>query len=155
MNKKYSFTTKDFLLVIILSITLLVCSYIISWHKTYMEHNINQSIISGYISEVSKDELSSYMIENPDIFIYFGIPEDEKTKTFENEFKNTINRYYLKDKVVYVNAKDIDLNTFKKDLTSPTIVYFEDRELVDYINYNNNKMDNKSIIKFFRLYGDM
>lgn len=155
MNKKYDFTNKDFLLLVILSITLLICSYTISWHQTYEEHNTNQSIISRYIMEVSSEELGSYIIENPDMFIYFGIPEEEKTKNFEKEFKNTINRYYLKDKVVYVNANTIDLNNFKKELTTPTIVYFEDGKVLDYISYDNNPMNNKSIIKFFRVYGDL
>ena len=155
MKKKYNFTNKDFLLLVILSITILICSYTISWHQAYEEHNINQSIIVKYIPQVSSEELHSYIIENPDVFIYFGIPEDEKTKIFEQEFKNTINRYYLKDKVVYVNANTIDLNNFKKGLTTPTIVYFEAGKVLDYINYDNNPMNNKSIVKFFRIYGDL
>lgn len=155
MNKKYNFTNKDLLLVIIFAITVLICSYFISWHNTYEEHNINKSIISENISEVSSEELNSYMIENPNTFIYFGMPEDDKTKTFEKEFRGTINRYYLKDKVVYVNSNNVNLNLFKENISAPVIIYFEDGKLLDYISYDNNQMINKTIIKFFRLYGDL
>lgn len=155
MNRKYNFTSKDLLLVIMLSITVLICSYVISWHTTYQEHNINKSIISENISEVSSEELDSYMIENPNIFVYFGIPEDDKTRTFEKEFRGTINAYHLKDKVVYVNANNVNLNIFKESLITPVIIYFENGKLLDYINYDNNKMTKKTIINFFRTYGDL
>lgn len=155
MNKEYNFTKKDLLLVVILSITVLFCSYAISWHDIYKEHNINQSIITKYISEVSFEELNSYIIENPNTFVYFGVPGEEKTILFEKEFKNTINRYYLKDKVIYVNAKERNTTNFKSDLSFPTVVYFEEGKVLEHINYDNNDMSNKSIIRFFRLYGDL
>ncbi len=161
MKKKYNFTKKDLLLVAILSITILFCNYSIRWHFLYKEHSINNSIILKYLVEVSDEEFSNYIIENPNTFVYFGTTGDEKTIDFEKKFEIIINKYFLKDKAVYV--KDIDLNTFlvkydvnlKKIAASPVIVYFEEGKIIDYINYENSNMSNKTIIRFFRLYEEL
>jgi len=163
MRKKYDFTKKDLILILILSFTILLCSYALSWHSVYKEHNKNISILSGYLTEVSNEELHLYIVENPNMFIYFGIVDDENTKVFEKEFKKTLSKYYLKDKVVYVNIKDLDLkNTLsvydiknKNIEKSPVIVYFEESKIYDYMNRDNSDMSNKSIIRFFRLYGEL
>jgi hypothetical protein len=163
MRKKYEFTKKDLVLTIILSITILLCNYSLSWHSVYKEHNKNISVLSGYLNEVSSEELHLYIVENPNIFVYFGIVDDEDTKVFEKEFKRTVDKYFLNDKVVYVNVKELDLKTTlslydiknKNIEKSPVIVYFEDGKIYDYINLDNSNMTSKSILRFFKLYGEL
>lgn len=163
MKKKFDFNKKDLWLVVIISLTLLICNYVLLWHSVYKEHNLNISVLSELLNEVSGQEFESYIVENPNTFIYMKLIDDLETKEFEKEFKRTINRYFLKDKVIYVNTKDIDLNLFLKpyDVNEknidkfPVIVYFEDGIVYDYINKGNNKMDNKSIVRFFRMYGEI
>lgn len=163
MKRKFEFTNKDFLLVMILSATLLLCNQVIGWHTVYKEHNLNISILSDLVKEVTSSEFGNYIIENPNTFVYFGAVDDIETRTFEKEFKRTINRYYLNDKVIYVNTKDLDIKILLDNYDfnennidkTPVIVRFEEGKILNYINIGNNKMDNKSIIRFFRLYEDL
>lgn len=155
MNKKFDFTKKDLLLVVICCITLFFCNYAIVLYDAYKEHNSSLSIVSNYLTEVSNTEFNSYLIENPQSFTYFGIPGEEESIVFEKELKDTIIRYHLKDKIIYVNAKGVDLNKYKENLKIPAIVYFEEGKFLDYINKDNDRMNSKSIIKFLKLYGDL
>lgn len=163
MRKKIEFTKKDLLLVAILGITILLCNYALMWHSVYKEHNLNISELSGYINEISDEEFDAYIVEYPNTIVYFGNASNETTREFEKEFLKTINRYYLNDKVVYINTNGIDLSAFlnqydQKKLNiklEPVIIYFEGAKIESYINYDNNKMDNKSIIKFFRSYEEI
>ncbi len=163
MRKKIEFTKKDLLLVILLGITILLCNYALMWHSVYKEHNLNISELSGYINEISAEEFDAYIVEHPNSIVYFGNVSNEKTRDFEKEFLKTINRYYLNDKVVYINTNGIDLSVFLNQYDykkvniklEPSIIYFENGKIESYINFDNNKMDNKSIIKFFRSYEEI
>lgn len=162
MKKKINFTKKDLLLLGILSVTLLICNYLLNWHSVYKEYNLNVSILSDYLVEVSNNEFNSYITENPNSFVYFGVVDDLETRNFEKEFKTTINRYFLNDKVIYINIKDIDLNDLLKPYNyieniekTPVIVYFEEGKVLDYINTSNHSMKGDAIIRFFRHYGEI
>lgn len=163
MRKKINFTKKDLLLIVVLGITILICNYILTWHSVYKEHKYAISNLSGYINEISPEEYETYLIEYPNTIVYFGDVNDEKTRLFEDVFLKTINRYYLNDKVVYVNTNEMDLEAFLSSYNErklniknqPIIIYFENGKIENFINYDNNKMDNKSIIKFFRLYEEI
>ncbi|MDD2625660.1 MAG: hypothetical protein PHR55_02770 [Bacilli bacterium] len=162
MKKKIDFTKKDLLLLLILSVTIFFCNYFLSWHSVYKEYNLNVSILSDYLVEVSNNEFDSYITENPNSFVYLGVVDDLETRNFEKEFKATINRYFLNDKVIYINIKDIDINELLKPYNdikqiekTPVIIYFEEGKVLDFINTSNHSMKSDAIIRFFKHYGDI
>jgi hypothetical protein len=162
MRRKYEFKKNDFILLLIIGAVILLLNYFLNWHDVYKQHNLNTAIISKYITEVTKEEFQTYIEENPNAFVYFGIIDEEKSRNFENRFKKTIVKYHLRDNVIYLNVKNLDYNElideYKGDknytLEVPMIVYFENKKVVDLINYNNSDMSDKNTIKFFRKYGE-
>lgn len=159
MKKTFTFTKKDLFLLLILGISILLVDYSFRWYTVYKEFNLNTSIISKYIPEVSLEEHQNYIEENPSGFVYYGIIDDEECRDFENRFKKTVTKYHLGDVIVYLNTKDISNETLYGTYTSavpeivlPAIIYYENKEIVDYINYENSELTEKEIIKFIRKY---
>lgn len=166
MRKKFTLTKKDFILIIILAITILLVDYSLKWYHVYKEHNLSTPVISQYISEVEGTEFENYIAENSNTFVYMGIVDNQKCRTFENRFKKILTKYDLRDEVVYLNAKGIDLNMFSNEYISnelrkentlisetPAIVVYNNSKVVDFVDYKNSDMKEKSIVKFFRKYG--
>lgn len=161
MNKQILFHKKDFILLIVLGVTVLMVDYALSWYQVYKEHNLSMPIISKYITEVTELEFEGYIKENPDAFVYFGIIDDEKSRNFENKFKKTITKYHLKDEIIYLNVKNIDFNVlFNKhtdvvnsDVKVPLIAVYKNDVVIDYIDYSNSKLKEKEIVKLLRKYG--
>lgn len=161
MKKEPKFHKKDFILLIILGVTILLVDYSLSWYKVYKEHNLNTAIISKYVNEVSQLEYENYIKESPTAFVYFGIIDEQESRNFENKFKKLITKYHLKDKIVYLNVKDIDFltlyNKYSNEPSStigvPSIVYYENGKSIKYLNYSDKKYDEKEIAKFLKKYG--
>ncbi len=159
MKKKFDFTKKDLILLVILGITVLIINYSLNWYRVYREYNLSTSIISKYIPEVSYEEYKTYMQEIPTGFIYYCIADNEECRTFENQFKRIISKHGLSESIVYLNTKDISYNSFYNEYANdnnevkiPLIVYFENHYIADYISYDNSDMTEKEIIKFFNKY---
>jgi hypothetical protein len=157
MRKKYEFKKNDFILLLIIGAIILLLDYFLNWYDVYKQHNLNTAIISKYITEVTKEEFQTYIEESPNAFVYFGIIDDKDSRDFENRFKKTIVKYHLKDNIIYLNVKNLDyeelINEYKGEkeykLDVPLIIYFENKKVVDLINYSNNDMSDKNTIKFF------
>lgn len=159
MKKKFIFTKKDLILVLILAVTILIVNYSLNWYKVYREYNLNKSIIASYIPEVSYEEYKTYMQEVSTGFIYYCIADNKECRSFENQFKRIVSKYGLSSNLVYLNTKDLSIGSFYNtyannniDARIPLIVYFEDHYIVDYINNDNSDMTEKEIVKFFNKY---
>jgi thioredoxin-like negative regulator of GroEL len=159
MKRQFTFTKKDFILLIILGITVLLVDYSLSWYKVYKENNLSTSIISKYITEVTSTDFQNYIAENGDTIVYMGIPDDEECRRFEKRFKKIINKYDLRNEIVYLNVKTVDLNALSNQYNSesvidaPTVVAYNNSKIEEFIDNNNSDMKDDSVIDLLRKYG--
>ena len=65
---------KNYLILLMLTIGI-VCLvfYLASWYNTTKEYYKNNSILSKYLPEVKSEEISSFLVDNPEIVIYVAI----------------------------------------------------------------------------------
>lgn len=112
-----------FLLSLLCVVTILILYGLVNWYQTREKYRLGLSVISSIISEVKEDELSNYLLDNPNTVIYFSSSKDEKIKTFEKELKNYISEKDLRNQMVYVNTSDIEKTSFYSSFVSN---YFSD-----------------------------
>lgn len=142
-----------FLLGVILLISIFLVYYFYLWFDTYEESKLNTPIMNDYLQVINYNELSSYLYENESTIVYVSVVGDEDIRDFEKKFKNTITKYSLKNKLLYMNVSD-ELNSgylldYDLDRSNvPCILVFEGNKLLDSykINVNNYKM--KKIRKY-------
>ena len=119
--KDKKITIKDYIVVISLFIitgTLIVV--LANYYRDYRTYYRRIPVISGYVNEVSEDELDNYLLENNDTFIYIGKADDTNCRKLEKSLKDFIKKYNLKDKTIYINISKV-------------------RNEKDFINRLNNK----------------
>jgi hypothetical protein len=165
MKRQFTFTRKDFILLIILGITILLVDYSFRWYQVYKENNLSTSIISNYISEVTQTDFQNYIAENSNTLVYMGIPDNTECRNFEKRFKKIINKYDLRNEIVYLNVKTMSLNTItaqyvSRDLKNndsvidvPAIVVYNNSRIVEFIDYDNSNMKDNLVINLFKKYG--
>lgn len=101
-----------YLLALLVVVTLLLLYFCVNWYQKYQDSKLSQPEIATVISEVKKEELSNYLMDNPNIVIYFTISEDEKVRTFEKDLKKYILDHDLQEQIVYVNTSAIKEDSF-------------------------------------------
>lgn len=108
---------KNYIIMLFITIvTILLVFYLVSWYNASKEYYQNNSIMTSYLSEIKDVELSSYLIDNPDTVIYYASGKDESIKDFEKEFKKLIEKYEIKDQIVYVDASKEENSAFISNL---------------------------------------
>lgn len=112
-----------FLLGLLCVVTILILYGLVNWYQTREKYRLGLSVISSIISEVKEDELSNYLLDNPNTVIYFSSSKDEEIKTFEKELKNYISEKNLRNQMVYVNTSDIEKTSFYSSFVNN---YFSD-----------------------------
>lgn len=115
-NEKRQIPKKNYyLLALLVVVTLSLLYFCVNWYQKYQNSKLSQPEIATVISEVKKEELSNYLMDNPNIVIYFTISEDEKVRAFEKDLKKYILDYDLQEQIVYVNTSTIDGDSFYSD----------------------------------------
>lgn len=87
-------------------VSIIVIIYMLKWYNVYQEDSLKKAIISDYLTEISYEELPSYLSENNYVVIYTGITDDIACRTYENTFKNIIDNYDLGDDIIYLNITE-------------------------------------------------
>lgn len=162
--------TKNYIIVgIIATATIVVLGYFVFWYKNNQEYYKNNSVMSGYLSEVQEDgiidNLTNYVLDNPNGLLYISFGNDSSIKNFENDFKNLIGKYNIKSNFIYVDLnsvtdknfiKNIQENFFSTDLKNKNInltkqsniFVFENGNIVDVL-YNSKQQINLDDVKRF------
>lgn len=109
--------TKNYVLASIISIlTVFVLCYFVFWYKSNQEYYQNNSIMSGYLSEIKEngviENLNNYLLDNPDSFLYVSFGNDSSVKDFEIEFKNLIDKNNISSNFIYVDLNAIEDKNF-------------------------------------------
>lgn len=130
-NEKRIIPRKNYyLLVLLVVVTLSLLYFSVNWYYVYEENRIGESVIASIVPEVKEEELSNYLMDNPNIVIYFASAKDKETKSFEKKLKKYISEEELKDQIVYVNTDEIVDKSFYQNFIS---------------NYFNSELKNKKI----------
>jgi len=120
---------KNYVIVVIISIaTMLILGYFAFWYKNNKEYYENNSIMSGYLAEIQEDgiidNLTNYLIDNPNTVLYMSFGNDASVKEFEYEFKVMIDEYNLSSQFIYI---DLNLVNDKNFISSIQNQFFDEK----------------------------
>ena len=68
----------------------------------------------NFLSEIKKDELSNYLMENREIIIYMSKAKEELNSTFKDDLKNYIVNNNLGKNIVYINLDNVNDNFYSE-----------------------------------------
>lgn len=139
--------SKNYFIVILISLfTLVITCYLAFWYQNNQEYYKNNSVMSGYLSEIGEEaiieNISNYVIDNPDCILYISFGNDQSIKNFENEFKNFINKYEIESEFIYA---DLNLISNKNFMTELQEQFFSD--VLKNSNMELNKQSNLFIFE--------
>jgi len=151
-------TKNYFLLGGIIVVSIFLVYYFYLWFQTYEESKLNVPIMNEYLQVINYNELSSYLLENESTTVYVSVVGDEDVRSFEKKFKNTITKYSLKDRMLYMDiSEEINngnsLNYGLGDNNLPCILSFEGDELIDTYEIDSNNYSIKKIRKYLLTMG--
>lgn len=135
-------------LVLIVFLTLGILYYLYLWSIEYKSEVKGESVISNLLQLINYNEVEDYIVENDNVCLYVSNNNTE-LKEFATSFKNLIEKYNLKRKILYLditnNVSDNKYNIGDAYLTGvPKFIYFIDGKLASSydINYENYKIAN-------------
>ncbi len=133
MDKKIP--TKNYIiLAVIVVLTILAVFYARSWYNTTKEYNANNSTMLSVISEINKDEINNYTLENPKFILYASSGQNGTIKSFEKDFKKYMVDNNLANNMIYINTDSLDFEAFSKQLKD----YAIDDNIKNRIDINEN-----------------
>lgn len=163
---------KNYIIVGIISVlTVVLVGYFAFWYKETKEYVENNSIMTGYLSEIGEDQLidnlSNYILDNPNAVLYVSNGNDLSLKDFEKEFKMYINDNNIKQTFVYIdlnkvkNKKIVDefkdnflstkLNFYDIELDrQPNLFVFEDGKIQSALYYTRHLINMDDVKLFLR-----
>lgn len=145
-------------LSLIILVTILLVFYFYLWYLTYKESKLNNQIMDRYLQVINYNELSDYLTENKNAYVYVSVLEDQEIRNFELEFKTTmIMDNSLKKEILYLDLTDVynnnnliskankDYQVGGKNISNvPCILVFKEgvlKEIYD-IKENNYEIEN-------------
>lgn len=153
-------------LSIIVLVTILLAFYFYLWYLTYEESKLNNQIMDRYMQVINYNELSNYIDENKNAYIYVSVLENQDVRDFEKKFKTTIIDNSLKNEILYLDLTEIYnnktlINKAKKDYKIedktiadiPCILVFKDGKLTEIYDIKQNNYDINLIENFLQQEG--
>lgn len=161
---------KNYVIVGLISvITFLLLGYFVFWYKNNLEYQNNNSIMSGYLSEIQEDgvieNLTSYLIDNPNMLLYMSYGNDASVKDFENEFKKLIDEHNISSNFLYIDLNSItdknfvsklkdsffsqSLNNKNIDLHKQSNIFLFESGQIEDVLYNSKEKINLIDVKIF------
>lgn len=138
----------------VIVVTILILYYFYMWVDVYKESKINIPIMDKYMSVINYNELSDYIVENPNTIVYVSVLENEEIREFEKKFKNKYKNKLVKQDILYMDITDEFNNKgTKKDMVSnyslnnlnitdvPCVLVFNDGELNAIYSVSDNDYD--------------
>lgn len=159
-NRKLSNVTSWITLTILLVLIILYLYTVIQSNSQY------KSIMSDHLPTITKNELDSYLNDNPDVIIYYSPTDDLSNKKIEKDFKDYLKSVELKYDVIllamesyseedYVNfssrVKDLDID-FKPLIKQENIFVINNRVIEDALYKKSSKIKINDIKKFLKEY---
>ena len=107
-----------FILILVILLTILAVFYMRDWYNTSKEFYAQNSVMTKVVREIKNDEISNYILENQKFILYVSSGRNTNIKSFENEFKNLIQKMDLGENVLYMNLDEVDVSDFYNSLNS-------------------------------------
>lgn len=156
---------KNYVIVVIMAIVVIALVFYLAKLYTNATLNKNSSVISNYLSNVTLEEMDNYLLENPDIIVYWADREDLTNEKFEKQLKKYIVKNNLQKYFVFVDIKDIDVKEIEsisnkylskkiKNVnleTKPSLLIIEDSKIVEVVY--TYEQDMKYLREKFQSYG--
>lgn len=156
-----------YILALLLIGTLLLLYFCVNWYQAYEESKMKEPVIASSISEVKEEELSNYLMDNPNIVIYFTSSKDTTIKEFEEEFVDYISEEELRDQIVYVDTSKIEDEKFYDEFTDkyfhselknkdvkldylPNIIIVREGKVKDILHTYDSKMTMEDVTRFLK-----
>ena len=96
------------------ALILLVVLMTLSLASIYKNGDKIASDFYNYSNKITGDEFQEYRNENSDFIIYVSDKFDLTLEKFENDFKNKLNDLNLKNKLIYIDKKEISNKNIKE-----------------------------------------
>lgn len=137
------------ILGIVLLVSFLILYYLYLWHEGYNESKLNVPILDKYMDVINYNELSDYLVENPDSIIYVSVLENSDIRSFEKKLKSVLKKHEIENEILYMNItdsiNDIDKNDYMYGETSildvPLVMVFDNGILKSIYSIRNNDYD--------------
>lgn len=159
-NERYVPIKNYVIALFVVCAIILLTWYGFAWYKVFKENKVSTSylvkekIISNEIK--SLDEVADIFSEVPEsYYVYISYTGSEEVYNMERDLKDIIKEYNLNDSIYYLNVTDIkdnenyiedinaSLNLESKKITQvPTIIYYNNGEVVDIIKRSDNNIMN-------------
>ena len=107
-----------FILILVILLTILAVFYMRDWYNTSKEFYAQNSVMTKVVREIKNDEISNYILENQKFILYVSSGRNTNIKSFEDEFKNLIQKMDLGENVLYMNLDEVDVSDFYNSLNS-------------------------------------
>ncbi len=142
------------LLSIVLILTIVVVTYIFMLFSTKEKNKLEAPILDQYIMTINYNELDNYIVENKDAIIYTSILNNIEIRTFENKFKNIIQKHDINNNILYLDLtkdqskiKELELK-YSKEITMPSLLKFQDGTLKEVYSIKENNYNIKALEKY-------
>ncbi len=162
MERKIPLKNYAILLVVSILFVFLVF-YMRNWYNTTKIYYNGGSLILDVSTQINKEELGNYALENPNFILYTSSGYDDKIKKLEKDLKDYITKNHINN-IVYLTSddsfndslKDYALNDKVKNKMNNDgtigIYYFENGKISKVITSAEDKSANE-VEKLFKKYG--
>ena len=150
-NKKEIPVKNYIILIILFACTIFILYFITEKYEAYKEYEKRTPVIADTLHEISTDEFSHYVTENPSVVLYMCVANEDVCRDYETSLKKLVRQKGLEDSITYVNLTNANIDEFvsnfnntypyKKSLTTsyPAFVIFKDNEIVDILQGTSTK----------------
>ena len=168
MSKK-TIPIKNYIILGIICIsTIALACYLASWYTWTQNYYKNNSVMTDILTEITEEEISNYVLDNPHAMIYISSGKDQNNKEFEKELKKLLIRTNITKQIVYLNIDKIKKLSFAKDFQNeyfiesikqdewkiPNLIIFEDGEAISYVKNHTNVYDIEALLRKYEVIDD-
>ena len=156
------------ILALVVLITVIAVFYARIWYKETRNYDDKNSVMLDVVSTINQDELSNYILENPNFILYLSFGQDRNIKDFEKKFKKLIVKKALTQNMLYLNTNNTDsdrLISYLKSLAkddkikdeiidnSSVSIYIFENSQIKYVIFNAEDFSIKQINLLLQKYG--
>ncbi len=153
---------------IVCILTVVFVFYLSMWYETRQEYYENNSVMTGVLAEVNKQEFASYVMENPNTVIYMASSKDILIKDFEKKLKKYVSNNNFTNPIVYFDLSQINNNDIISEIksisnnvkienfninTGVNFIVFENGKVKAVLHKNSDKAEIEHVKNFFEVYG--
>lgn len=163
-------SSKNYIIFAIMCIlTIVLVIYLSMWYETRREYYMSNSVMSGFLASITKQELVTYTTENPNSIIYLASSNDNLIKDMEKKLKRIIVKNDLNNQFVYLDSSQPYNNNLQEELKNMTesgininsynfnegisIIIFENGKIKSIFHKSSNSVNVDQIEQLLKSYG--